>query len=136
MTDSAPWTVFTAAFAEQMKEWQSPAVTIQRRGTLGLNRAAYVALGAPNAVELLFDREAKKIGLRAIGRTAENAYVVRVNGYGGSSFFVSATGLLKYLGVDTDVAQRFDAVLEGDILAIDLGQEAQLVPRHRSSAPC
>ncbi len=43
---------------------RDPWVTIQKRGTLSLNRAAYVMLGSPGAVELLYDTEDQIVGLR------------------------------------------------------------------------
>jgi len=36
---------------------KAPAVTIQRRGLMSLNRAAYNMINEPSTVELLYDRD-------------------------------------------------------------------------------
>ena len=54
-----------------------PRITIHKRGTISLNRSAFAALGSPDAVELLFDRQRSIVGLRAVDQKADNAYLVR-----------------------------------------------------------
>ncbi|MFC3297821.1 hypothetical protein ACFOD2_16695 [Clavibacter michiganensis subsp. insidiosus] len=39
-------------------------MTIQKRGLMSINRAAYEAIGKPEGVELLWDPERKLIGFR------------------------------------------------------------------------
>src|SRR4051794_9118983 len=53
------------------------AVTVQRHGLLALNPAAYTELGAPEAVELLYARRERLIGLRAAAASTPDAYRVR-----------------------------------------------------------
>jgi len=57
-----------------------PYVTIQKRGIIGFNASAHAELGSPKAVELLFDKTERIIGIRGVDPNAEHAYSIRVSG--------------------------------------------------------
>jgi hypothetical protein len=99
---------------------RDPAVTIQKRGTLSLNLPAYAALGQPEAIELLFDRGQRLMGLRGVDPSADSAYVVRPLGRGNSTWLVSGKAFMNYYGIDTEVARRWTGRLEDDLLVLDL----------------
>src|ERR687891_800357 len=61
----------------RMPSTQEPAVTIQKRGALSFNTAAYEALGSPKHVVLLYDRENKLVAIRKASTATPHAYVVR-----------------------------------------------------------
>lgn len=112
--------VFTRRSSPIRKE---PLVTIQRKGMFSMNQAAFEALGSPEAVELLYDPEEKIIGLRPIDPEAAHAYPVRTMG-NGSSRLVAGTAFATFHGIDTSVARRYNAAMYGNVLGIDLKQEA------------
>jgi hypothetical protein len=112
----------------------SPYVTIQKRGTLSFNRAAYAALGEPEAVELLFDREDRRIGIRRVDPSTAHAYGVRPLNRG-ATWLASGTAFVNYYGIETAVSRRWpaEAVDEG-FLVIDLKEEGQEVTSNRAQA--
>lgn len=98
-----------------------PAVTIQKRGSMSLNRSAYVALGEPVSIELLYDREASIVGLRATDTQAPNAYHVRQSVRSGNGpWLISAMAFVKFYELDVSATRRWPAFLDGDILCVDL----------------
>ncbi len=83
---------------------EEPMFTLQARGLLSLNNAAYRALGQPGHVALLYDVTQRIVGLRTVGEDWPNAYRVRPQG---SSYIVGAQGFIAYYGIKPLVAQRF-----------------------------
>lgn len=112
-----------------------PYVTLQRRGTISMNKSAHHLMGDPDAVELLYDAEAKVMGFRAVEETVEHAYAIRSMGGKGkdsSTYMVSGRGFFKYYGIDTDVARRYGATLNDDgILCLDLSKPGTVVTSNR-----
>ena len=113
-----------------------PSVTLQKRGLISLNRAAFNLIGAPEAVELLWDEERRVIGLRAAPIDRPNAYPARpqssksVRGpvlIGGSLF-------TRFIGLDTSEAHRWAPTVEDEILCIDLKTPGQPVHSNRTKA--
>lgn len=104
-----------------------PWVTIQKGGTLSLNRTAYEALGSPAAVQLLFDREEQLIGFRATDPEGPIAYPVRTtsakNRSQNSTWLVSGMAFCKNYGIDASKARRFQPRMENDLLIVDLKKE-------------
>jgi hypothetical protein len=98
-----------------------PYLSIQRKGIFALNHAAFAALGEPNAVELLFDREVKIIGLRPGNPASPIAYPVRPNAKG-TSHLVSGTSFCKHYDIDTSTSRRWTARIEDGILYVDLNE--------------
>src|ERR1700728_368181 len=100
---------------------KTPYVTIQKRGVLSINAAAYTALGQPEAVELLYDPDEKIVGLRRTERDSEHAYPVRTTAsQSESTFMVSATAFTKYYGIDTTTSVRRPARMDSEVLCVDL----------------
>lgn len=88
-----------------------PMFTLQARGLLSLNHAAYRALGQPDHVVLLYDADEQIVALRGIGKAHPNAYRVREQG---GSYLVGAQGFISFYGIKPLVAQRFLAHDYGD----------------------
>lgn len=112
-----------------------PFVTIQRKGPLSLNRAAHEALGEPKAAELLFDREGRKIGIKAVNPTNPRGFPVRPQGKNGSTFMIAGQSFTKHYGIDTTVARRYAGVKEGGMLVIDLKADSVDVTGPRAKKP-
>lgn len=94
---------FSRQYARSVEE---PMFSVQTRGNISLNRAAFEALGEPASVTLLFDREAGVVGLRKAPRTHQNAYPVRKQ-QAARSYLIAAQGFTSYYGIPTDVSRRF-----------------------------
>ena len=104
---------------QRLKPGAEPFVTIQKKGVLSLNRAAHAALGEPEAVELLYDRESRLIGMRKVDSSLEHAYTVRSFGRGGT-WLISGTAFASYYDIDTSVPTRRKGRVEDGMLVIDL----------------
>ncbi len=109
-----------------------PAVTIQRRGNMSLNEPAYEALGKPAAVQLLYDRDEGFIAFRPVDPDTPHAVPLRAQ-QRGTNRTVAGTAFTKYVGIDTSTARRYSAQMMGDVLAVDLKQEAVDVTGPRAS---
>jgi hypothetical protein len=113
-----------------------PLVTIQRRGNISLNTAAFEALGAPDAVELLYDPHKKVIGLRAADAKLPHAHLVRpatrrpLRG----PFLISATAFVAYYNIDTSIGRRWIGFLSSDVLCIDTMTDGIPVRSNRAAA--
>jgi hypothetical protein len=114
----------------------SPFVTLQRRGPMSLNMAAYELLGKPEAAALLFDRENQLIGIRNVPPTEPYAFPVRPQGRKGekpSNYVMSTQAFTKYYGIDTSIAMRYPVEMQDDIMVIDLGRGVEATgPRDKS----
>jgi hypothetical protein len=116
----------------------SPFVTLQRRGPMSLNMAAYELLGKPEGAELLFDRENQLIGIRKVPATEPYAFPVRPQGRKGakpSNYVMSTQAFTKHYDIDTSIARRFPVEMQDDILTIDLSRGVEATgPRDKSRA--
>jgi hypothetical protein len=128
----AQWEEFTGRAS---RSGSSPAVTIQKTGVLSLNAEAFDALGKPEAVVLLFDRDGQAMGLRASPKTVLHAYRLRAQG-GGQSHLVSGRAFLARYGLAVDAAKRYPAAMDGDILSVNLTEGGSVArkPRPRREA--
>jgi hypothetical protein len=111
-----------------------PTLTILRGRVLSLNHAAYTALDEPSAVELLFDRVKRIVGLRAIAASAPHACFVRSGARRAHGpFLVSAMAFLGHYEIDTTVTRRWHAWVEDAVLCVALDDEYEVVTgtRHR-----
>jgi hypothetical protein len=106
----------------------SPFVTIQRDGrVMTINRAAYEMLGEPDAVELLYSKKHRVIGLREVSKNEPYAFPLRPQGRKGaqpSNYVLAAQAFTKHYGIDTSVAMRYPAEMQYDTLTIDLSRGA------------
>ncbi|MGI8868349.1 MAG: hypothetical protein ACR2F6_05730 [Mycobacteriales bacterium] len=113
-----------------------PHVPIQKRGTISLNRSAFAAIGSPDAVELLYDRERGIVGLRPIDVKADNAYHVRRTSASASGpWVISAMGFTRFYDIDTSVSLRWAAYLENEVLCADISKEGTPVSSNRARKP-
>lgn len=112
-----PFEVFDRRNAPLAK---APSITIQKRGIFSINKAAHKLIGAPETVELLFDKENQVIGLRPTAMSP-NAYAIRPQSSRESGqAILSATAFTQYYDIDTTVSRRWQPYVEGDVLCIDL----------------
>ena len=69
------WTVFEGM--QNGRRSQRPRVTLNKHRTMVMNQIAYKGIGAPKAVELMFDTNRKLIGLRSCDPAKKNAFSIR-----------------------------------------------------------
>lgn len=111
-----------------------PAVTIQKRGALSLNAAAYEAVGSPKHVTLHYDRENELMGIQKASSATPHAYAVRGVGNNEATRVVSGKAFLSYYGIPRGTARRWIATVQNDMLVIDLKQPGAEVTGHSSRA--
>jgi hypothetical protein len=90
-----------------------PMFSLQKRGLISMNMAAFVALGEPAAVALLYDPEENIIAMRKVPRNYQNGYPVRKQGTS-RSYLVAGTGFTSYHKIKTDVTRRYVGRNYGD----------------------
>ena len=104
----------------------SPFVTIQKDGrVMTINRPAYELLGSPEAVELLYSKGNRVIGIREISKKEPYAFPLRAQGRKGhqpSNYLVAVQAFTKHYDIDTSVAKRYPAEMQDDILTIPLNR--------------
>jgi hypothetical protein len=124
---------FEAFRKEQVALKREPQVTIQKRGVISLNNSAYTALGAPEAVELLYDVQSRIVGLHPVDARASRACFLRSpTGNGSGPFVISAMAYLHYYDIDLGSTRRWTAFLDGGILCVDLRQPGTEVTSNRA----
>ncbi len=109
-----------------------PFVTVQRRGLLSLNQAARDLLGAPTAVQLLYSRARNVIGIRAGDPGDPRSYPLRAQGERGRTYLVAGAAFTQHYGIPTTEARRYQARMAGDMLTIDLNEDAPVVTGPRA----
>jgi hypothetical protein len=95
-----------------------PSVGIHKRGNLALNRAAVEALGSPGAVEVLYDEDARLIGLKA-AKPSASTYPIQTKG---SVYLVAGKALVRTMKIDTSRAMRYPATMIDGVLTVDLSK--------------
>src|SRR5262245_16891594 len=115
-----------------MVSLDKPAVTIQKRGALSFNAAAYEALENPKHVVLLYDRDNELMGIQKASASTPHAYVVRGVGNNRATHVVSGKAFLNYYGISREVARRWTAKMEDDVLVVDLKRPGFEVSGHSS----
>lgn len=96
-----------------------PTVGIQaNKGNISLNQAAFLALGGPQAVEILYDPEERLFGLRAAQPSTAN-YPLHKQG-SSATYLVAGGALVRVMGIDNSQARRYDGNMIEDVLTVDL----------------
>lgn len=114
----------------------TPTVTIQKRGLISLNRAAFTLAGEPEGVELLWDAERKAIALRPTDLNNQNAYPVRpqANNPDRGPWLIAGTLFTQYIGLETTDAYRWTPTLEEGMLIIDTSKPGAKATSNRRRA--
>jgi hypothetical protein len=107
-------------FTRQRRVGRQPYVTIQKKGVISLNRAAFEALESPDSVELLYDPDARQVALRKVDSSVEHAYQVRAPVPNHATWLVSGSAFTAYYEIDTSSSVRRAARTDGDLLIVDL----------------
>lgn len=113
---------------------KAPSVTIQRKGIISINRAAYALMGEPATVELLYDKDRKVVGLRGADESVPHAYEVRAQSASKETgpLIVAGTAFTNFYKIDTTVSRRWQPFVEDGILCIDLASGGVEIRGNRS----
>ena len=120
-------------FHRAQSAWSAaPTVTIQRRHMVSLNASAFRAIGSPDSVELLYDPNARIVGLRGVASSHDTAHPVRSASPTAGPYLISATAFLRFHQLDLEVSTRWAAYLEDGILCADLSSPGTPVTSNRA----
>ncbi|MCY3647744.1 MAG: hypothetical protein OXH07_12310 [Chloroflexi bacterium] len=121
------WSTFTGKGSKG--EFAFPVVTVHQSGTLSLSEQAYVALGKPQAIDLLYDEDVpSKFGVRA---NPDGDYQPR-RAQNGKSWFISGSSFFRFLGRVPVETQRYGPVTVMDgVLEVNL-DDPMAKPKRRS----
>lgn len=101
----------------------APIVSIRKRGTFGLNKAAYEALGRPDMVKILYGTEERVVGFRPTSTASLKGYPVQ-DYADGKSYDVAGSKFCRFYSIPIDEpSRRYAAVLKGDTLLIFLERD-------------
>ncbi|WP_182358565.1 hypothetical protein [Tomitella gaofuii] len=118
---------------------RAPSVSIQKRGVISINRAAYTLMDAPECVELLYDREGGIVGIRGVGDDVPHGYAVRGAGRsaGTGPVMVAGSAFTAFYDIDTTISRRYPARMDDDVLCIDLDAGTEIIGNRgrRHAAP-
>jgi hypothetical protein len=104
----------------------TPTVTIQKRGVIALNRAAYDLLKRPQAVHLYFSREEQSIGFAPSDPKEPDAILIR-KAKRTAVYWVAGMAFTKWYDIDSSLARRYEATAESGELYVDLKQQPKIV---------
>lgn len=96
----------------------SATIGLTANGKLSLNRKAFDMLHQPEAVELLFDREDQRVGIRAVEATVSHAYPVRKQSRA-DSYIIAASRFVNAYDL-SEIRGRFVATWDCDVLAASI----------------
>ncbi len=109
-------------FTRQRRVGRQPFVTIQKKGVISINRAAFDALDSPESVELLYDRDASLVALRKVDSSVDHGYQVRAPVQGHATWVISGAAFVSYYEIDTSTSVRRPAHMDGDLLVVNLNE--------------
>lgn len=111
-----------------------PTVTLQKRGTISINRSAHALMDRADFVELLWDRDRRVMGFRPTSGTSPNAYPVRPQNSKTDTgpLVIAGMAFTKFYGIDTTHAVRYIPEREGEVVCVSLDGPHQRVTSNRS----
>jgi hypothetical protein len=114
--------VFQGKNGRSVQTVTEPTLSIGRQGGFTLNRTAYETLGRPVAVELLYDRSKRIIGIRPADPKGPNSYKV-VATYKDLRFEISGKAFMTFYGIDlptVTTALRWPVTMIDGVLCVNL----------------
>ncbi|WP_295818069.1 hypothetical protein [uncultured Deinococcus sp.] len=101
----------------------APAISVQARGSFGINAAAYESLGKPDQVVLLYSSSAHKIAFKPVEAGVPHAYPVRPTGAhraNTSSWVISSKSFFDRYEIDYQRTRSYEMEIRDGIGIIDL----------------
>lgn len=136
MVDLEGFETFVKGVSTRSKK---PTVTMQRRGIMSFNPAAYEALGSPETVELLYSSARKMIAVRPVD-ASQASHAITMRGVGGKAaakngkgaMLLAATAFCQAYDIDTTETVRRDVEVSDGVLVIDLNDPGVTIRGNRS----
>lgn len=104
-------------------------VTVMKSGLFSFSPAAIAALGDPDYVLFLYDRNTQRIGFREATKGTPHSYRVRAIGNG--THVVTAIAFLRFLGADLAETRRYPLLPSRDGHYISLAGPGVVVRGNR-----
>jgi hypothetical protein len=123
--DMPNWEVFDRKARPSVKQ---PLVTLQASGTFSMNEASYDAIGRPDQVELLYDKDERIIGFRPATDESPHSYPIKPQ-QNGRTYQTGGRAFCAYYDIEHPKARRFGGELIDGVLAINLKGEATSAER-------
>jgi len=102
--------------APEHKEVKVAFVSVRVGGVIGLNAAAFKMWGYPEACQVMYDPERRRIALKPVSRDEENSYALHRH-----SPALSCKALFDYYGVETKQSRRYhDMKVVDGVMIVDL----------------
>ena len=115
------WEVFDRKARPSVKQ---PLVSLQASGNFSMNEASYNAIGRPDFVELLYDRDERIVGFRGANDKSPHSYPITPQA-NGRTFQTGGRAFCSYHDIPTGKARRFAGELIDGVLAVNLKGEAR-----------
>ncbi len=102
--------------APEHKEVKVAFVSIRVGGVIGLNAAAFKMWGYPEACQVMFDPERRRIALKPVSRDEKNSYALHRHGPA-----LSCKSLFDYYGAEIKQSRRYhDMKVVDGVMIVDL----------------
>lgn len=99
-----------------------PRLTIQRKGNMGMNVAAFEALGSPSRIVFRYDKNRRAIAIRPAALDEKGSYPVKKQQLA-NSYVLSAKAFTAFLGLNTDELKVYSPKVVNGMLVVDLNEE-------------
>jgi hypothetical protein len=120
------WTIFEGRPIAGDRD--QPRVTLDRKSVILLNIAACEHLKAPAAVQLMFDENQKRIGIRPADPREPNAFRLKKK-KGATHRTISAGAFCQHFGISVDKTVRFNnvAIDRDGIMTLELANTTSIL---------
>lgn len=110
-----------------------PRVTLNRKSNFYLNDAAYLALGSPQAVVLMFDADSKAIGLKPAELSIRHAYPVRKQ-VNSKSYLIGGIAFVRHYSIPLEDALSFSPTVEDGIIVLEIQKAVTVTRKSRAKS--
>lgn len=111
---------------------KAPTVTVQARGLMSINAAAYEALGSPVAVQLGYSAAKRAIAIQPVPKEGLGTYTLRKQGQRGSTWGISGRAFATHYGLNVGASRRYEAEVVKGALVVNLDGPFQPVQGARA----
>lgn len=99
------------------KEAKVAFVSVRVGGNIGMNKAAYRMWGEPNACQVMYDSERRRLGFKPCDPEEANSYDISFSG----NVQIPCKSLFDYYGVEVRQTRRYhDPKIVDGVLVVDL----------------
>lgn len=99
-----------------------PRLTVQRGGNMGLNVAAFEAIGSPARIVFRYDKARRAFAIRPATLDEKGSYPVKKQQLA-NSYVLSAKSFTAYLGLNTHELKVYAPKVVDGMLVVDLNEE-------------